>query len=261
MKRSWVEVDLETLAENIRGLQAALGEGTEIVFVVKANAYGHGAMPLAQRAAREGVRWFAVAYVEEAEDVRAVVPNADILILGASDPGDVPALLAQRLTPVVISEEHARALGDAAAELGRALPVHVKIDTGMGRLGLDWDTAPATYGRLMQHPGLDIQGVCSHFATVEPDEPVAADDQILRFASFEDARRELDPRPVMRHISSSRATLYFEEWDFNGVRPGIMLYGYGATDNAMRTQTRPILQWKSYVLQVRKVPADFSTLR
>ncbi len=258
MKRSWVEVDLEALAENIRGLQQALGEGTEIIFVVKANAYGHGAMPLVQRAWRVGVRWFSVAYVQEAEEVRAALPDADILILGASEPDDVPALLAHRLTPVVISEVHGRALGDAAHVLGRTLPVHVKIDTGMGRLGLDWETAADAYRELLAHPGLDIRGVCSHFATVEPDEPDAAEEQIRRFDAFEEARRQIDPRPVMRHISSSRATLYFGRWDLDAVRPGIMLYGYGAQDDSMRTHTRPVLQWKSYVMQVRKVPADFA---
>lgn len=258
MKRSWVEVDLGVLAENIRGLQGALGEGTEIIFVVKANAYGHGAMPLAQRAARVGVGWFGVAYVQEAEEVRSMLPDVDVLILGASEPDDVPALLAQRLTPVVISEEHGRALGDAAQALGRRLPVHVKIDTGMGRLGLGWDRAAEGYRNLLQHPGLDIRGVCSHFATVEPEEPAAADEQIQRFEDFEAARRQFDPRPVMRHISSSRAALYFGQWDYDAVRPGIMLYGYGAREETMRTATRPILQWKSYVMQVRQVPADFA---
>ena len=252
-------MDLGLLEKNIRALQAALQDGPEIIFVVKADAYGHGAVPLARRAVQAGVKWLGVAYVQEAAALRAAgVAGPDILIMGASEPGDVDDLLALQLTPILVGEAHARALGDAAVRAGGRLRAHLKIDTGMGRLGVGWEEAPAIYRRLLGHPGLELSGVCSHFAAVEPGRPEAAGAQIERFLAFDEARRAYDPRPIMRHISSSRAMLYDSAWDFEGVRPGIALYGYGARDAGMRARTQPILEWKACVMQVRSVPAGFA---
>ena len=257
MRRSWVEVDLAALAENIRSLQGAVGNGTELMFVVKADAYGHGARAMAKRAVAAGVRWLTVAYVQEALELRRDLEGPDILVLGASEPEDVPDLLQHRITPIVVSEEHARLLGDAAAERGARLGVHLKVDTGMGRLGVAWDAAPDVYRRLLDHPGLELCGACSHFAAVEPGHPEGAREQLERFRAFDRERRRFDDRPIMRHMSSSRAMLYYRDWDFDGVRPGIAVYGYGARDADMRAQTRPVLQWKASVMQVRAVPANF----
>jgi alanine racemase len=257
MRRSWVEVDLEALSENITALREVLAENTEIMFVVKADAYGHGAVALAERAVATGVRWFTVAYVQEALELREALPSPHILVMGAVEPADVPGLLEHRITPIVVSEEHARLLGEAACRQGDVLDVHLKIDTGMGRLGVPWEDAAAVYRRLLDCPGLRLTGACSHFAAVEPGHPEGAKDQLGRFRIFERERRAFDDRPIMRHISSSRAMLYYGAWDLDGVRPGIALYGYGARDEAMRASTRPILQWKASVMQVRSVPANF----
>lgn len=257
MKRSWVEVDLGMLADNLRRCREGVAPGTEIVFVVKADAYGHGAAPVAARAFAAGVRWFAVAYVEEALEVRAVLPDARILVLGAAEPEDVPALQAHGIIPVVVGQEHGRALGAAAAAQGIRLSVHLKIDTGMGRLGVEWPEAVAAYRELAAHPGLDIQGVCSHFAASELDHPAPAEQQAERFRRFEAQRKEIDSRELMRHLSNSRASLYFSDWDYDAVRPGISLYGYCCEDERMRFRTRPILQWKANVVRVKPVPAGY----
>jgi alanine racemase len=257
MKRSWVEVDLGVLTDNLRRCREALTPGTEIVFVVKADAYGHGAVPVARRAFAAGVQWFAVAYLQEAMELRPALPEARILVLGAAEPADVPELHAGRIIPVVVDESHGAALGDAAAARGIRLAVHLKIDTGMGRLGVEWPDAVAAYRRLIGHPGLDLQGVCSHFAASELDHPEPALLQAERFRAFNEERQRLDPRRVMRHHANSRAVLYFREWDYDAVRPGIMLYGYCSEDERMRFQTRPILQWKAHVIRVKPVPAGY----
>ena len=223
----------------------------------RANAYGHGIPPIVQRAARTGISWFGVAYLQEAITVRETVPDADILVMGVVEPVDVPDLLSMRITPLVVSVDHGRALSEAAVAAGGVLGVHVKIDTGMGRLGLPWAEAVPMYEKLLSLPGIEVRGACSHFATVEPDEAEGADLQAERLFAFDAARREFDARPLMRHISSSRALLHFKKWDLDGIRPGIALYGYGADDDSMRLTTRPILQWKSYVVQVKQVPGDF----
>ncbi len=245
----WVEIDLGTLAENIRSVQSTLGSDTEAIFVVKADAYGHGLVPVACRAAESGVNWFGVAYTDEAQALRNALPDSKILLLGVADPEDVPALIAQRVIPIVVSEEHGLALAVRARELGETLDVHIKVDTGMERLGIDWQEAGPTLERLLQEPSLNVTGICSHFATVEPDHSGTGDEQYSRFESLP------VPDSMFRHISSSRAFLCNPNWDTNGVRLGIVVYGYGASDPEMRVRTRPILQWKCRVMQVKSVSA------
>ncbi len=257
MHRSWIEIDLNTLADNISSARAALRRETEIMFVVKANAYGHGLGPITQHAVEAGVRWFAVAYLHEALMVRKHATAADILIMGAVEPEDIPVLLEHRITSIVVSEEHGQRLAEAAREHRVVLPVHLKIDTGMGRLGVPWADAAAIFRSLDTMGGLEIRGLCSHFATVEPGQPERAGVQIQR---FEDAVRNIEGASgsrLFKHISSSRAILYHEEWDLDAVRPGIALYGYGTDDTSMRFKTRPLLQWKTSVIQVKSVPAGF----
>lgn len=256
MKRSLVEINLEVLAENIRSMQKVLKPSTEIMFVVKANAYGHGIGPVARRAVECGVKWFAVAYVQEAVEMRKAVCDANVLVLGVVDPSDVPVLLDQGIIPIVVSEKQTLALGEVAKRLGRRLVVHLKIDTGMGRLGFAWETAAEILGRFGPDSGLDIQGVCTHFATVKPTNLVSAQTQLQHFAAVAQSVENQLGRKLFRHVSSSRAFLYVDEWDCDGIRPGIALYGYGARSSHVRIKTQPILQWKSYVVQVKPVPAN-----
>ena len=156
--------------------------------------------------------------------------------------------------PIVTCLEHGLALAEAARGRGKILPVHLKVDTGMGRLGVQWDEVAVTAKALNEAGGLELVGVCSHFARVEPDQPDHASAQAVK---FHEALKHL-PATVFKHLSSSRAALYFPGWDLSGVRQGIVLYGYGANDPKGRFQTKPILQWKARVVQVKKVPADFA---
>lgn len=257
MKRSWVEVDLNVLQENVQAIRGAISPETELICVVKANAYGHGAIPVAQRAAQAGARWFAVAYLEEALKLRAALPSVTLLVLGVVDPADTGLLLEHRIIPIVATEEHGMALALAARKFGQDLEVHIKVDTGMGRLGLPWEQAPEIIRRLANEPGLYISGICSHFAKVEPRDPDAAGTQASRFFGIANGAEQLLGRKLFKHLSSSRAILYQKDWDLNGIRPGISLYGYGTGKRGMRFSTKPILQWKAYVMQVRSVPAGF----
>lgn len=255
MRRSWVEVDLDVLAENIRAIRAGLSERTEIIFVVKADAYGHGAVPIARKAAACGVKWFAVAFPDEAVEVRCAAPEAELLLLGVAAAEDVPTLLEHRIIPVVVDEEQGSQLAAAAASRGARLPVHVKVDTGMGRLGMRWTDAYEVICRLAGRPGIEIAGLCSHFAKVEPADDRQAREQAERFCSL---ARRLEAglgKKLFKHMSSSRAFLYRREWDLDGVRPGIALYGYGTGEGWARARTRPILSWKARVIQVKRLPA------
>ncbi|MFH0880799.1 MAG: alanine racemase [Lentisphaerota bacterium] len=257
MNGPWVEVDLKTLDENIRRVNDVLRPGTSAIFVVKADAYGHGLGPVVQRAAKAGIQWFAVAYLHEAVAVRNAAPDANILVIGAVDPSMTQVMIEQRITPVVVSEEHGAALSTEAQKKGARLAVHLKVDTGMGRLGLPWDHAAEIFTRLSAAPGLDLQGLCTHFASIELKKPSLGPTQMERFAVVDREIARIAGRRLFRHVSSSRAILYHADWDMDGIRPGILLYGYGSNERGMRFHTRPFLQWKTRVAQAKKVPADF----
>ncbi|MBI9020516.1 MAG: alanine racemase [Verrucomicrobia bacterium] len=252
MNKSWVEVNLGQLRRNIRALHDSIP--ARMIFVVKADAYGHGLVPVARAAAEEGVKWFAVAYLEEALELRAALPEVDILVLGCVLPESTGQLLEQRIIPIITDREHGLSLAAAARAWGKTLPVHLKVDTGMGRFGVQWNEVEETVKAFDAAGGLELAGVCSHFAKVEPDAPDAA---CLQAKKFCEALKVL-PKGIFTHLSSSRSALYFPEWDFDAIRQGIVLYGYGAQDPAGRFQTRPILQWKTRVAQVKAVPAGFT---
>lgn len=258
MKNSWVEIDPSVLSANIKALRPLVRPSTEIMFVVKANAYGHGLVPMARAAVRAGVRWLAVAHFHEALKVRRALPDPDILVMGVVEPDDVPQLVSERITPMVVGAEHGRALAASARAAGATLNAHFKVDTGMGRLGAPWQEAPEIFRVLREESGLRVTGLCSHFALVEPQKPQRAEVQATRFMELAHDIEAWNGAPLFKHISSSRAILYHPEWDLDGIRPGICLYGYGTNDPQMRFATRPFLQWKASVMQVKSVPAGYS---
>jgi len=252
MQRSWIEIDLRLLRENVRALCAAIP--AQMIFVIKADAYGHGMVPVALAAAEEGVTWFAVAYLEEALQLREALPDVRILVLGCVLPESVDVLLDKKITPIIMDRDHGLSLAAAAREAGSTLSAHLKVDTGMGRFGVQWDAVDETVTALNEAGGLELTGVCSHFAKVEPKTP---DDACQQAEKFQNALATL-PAGIFTHLSSSRAALYFPEWDYDAIRQGIVLYGYGAQDPSGRFQTKPILQWKARVAQVKAVPSGFS---
>ena len=127
----------------------------------------------------------------------------------------------------------------------------------MGRLGFAWEDAAQQASVLLPNPGLDIRGICTHFAAVKPTNLASAEQQMGRFSSVASAVERLAGRKLFRHVSSSRALLYVDDWDMDGVRPGIALYGYGTKGSNVRINTFPVLQWKTRVIQVKSVPANF----
>jgi len=254
VNRSWVEVDLKRLRSNLRALRSGVSENTETIFVVKADAYGHGLLPIAKTAVDEGVNWLAVAYLDSAIALRAELPDVHLLVIGHVGPEQIDLLLDHRIIPIITDLPHGLELAAAARERKAVLDVHVKVDTGMGRLGIQWDETEKVVRKLNEAGGLNLSGVFSHFAKVEPDDPSDANFQAEKFQ----AALAHFPPTVFKHLSSSRAALYFPEWDFDGIRQGIDLYGYGASDSKGRFQTEPILQWKARVAQVKAVPPGFS---
>ncbi len=256
-RNAWIELDQDVLCRNISAMKASLSGVAEIIQVVKANAYGHGLTTIAVKAFDCGVRWFLVARLDEAMALRSVIPDANILLLGAVWPADVETLHENRIIPVLICEDQARQLARAAQAKGVSLVCHVKIDTGMGRFGFPWDKAPPMLLSLQQAGGLDIRGICMHFSSAGKVGDSFASVQASRFNQVVEGCRVCGLAGLFRHVANSAAFMAHPELDFDGVRVGILAYGYGGRRNESRVQTRPFLQWKTRVLQVKDVPAGF----
>ncbi|MCX7007131.1 MAG: alanine racemase [Kiritimatiellaeota bacterium] len=257
MNHSWVEVDLGALKENLQLLRQRLGGQAELMPVLKANAYGHGALEVGRLAQQNGINWFVTAHLQEALGLKPAVDGAKIVVMGVVAPNAVEMLVAQGIIPIITSEEHAVALNAEAGAHGLRLPVHVKLDTGMGRLGFTWLEADEVLPRVCALQNLDIQGVCSHFAAVDPDDPARAGVQLERFAHGRALLEQHLSRRLFAHMSASRAFLHLPDGLFDAVRIGILLYGYGAGPFQSELPLRPALQWKTRVIQLKSVPVDF----
>ncbi len=269
MSNSWIELDLGILRTNLRDLKSAIKSSTEIIFVVKSNAYGHGIVPVSQCAWECGVKWFAVANINEALILREIMPDAGIIIVGVMDQTAVAQAIGNNIVPFIISEKHATDLAATAAALKAIIRCHAKIDTGMGRLGFPWEEAPALLPKLARLPGLDICGFCTHFASANNQDRSYAHKQAERFNTVIRLCEEKGLSVPFKHISNSGAVLCNRAWNMDGIRPGILLYGYGkqysaigihnsALNDCVEIQTKPFLQWKTRIVQIRKVPAGFA---
>ena len=257
MKNTQVEINLTALRDNVQRVRADLRPGTELMCVVKADAYGHGLVPVARCAAAAGASWFAVAHLHEALDLRRALPQARILLLGVAGAADCGPLLDAQIVPSIVSEEQGDFLARTAAARGRKLVAHLKVDTGMGRLGVPWADALSVYQRLRARPALDLAGVFTHFASVENARPSLGPAQMERFSEISSELEAMTGRRLFKHVSSSRAFQYYPDWDLDGVRPGIVLYGYGSRERNMRVRTEPVLSWRTQVAQIKAVPANF----
>jgi alanine racemase len=204
-----------------------------------------------------GVKWFLVARMDEALALRAQLPDAQILLLGAVWPEDVEAVWRHAILPVVVSLEQGEALAAEARRRSLTVPCHAKIDTGMGRLGLPWAEAAGVLGRLRAAGGLEFQGLCMHFASAGEADEAFAVEQWRRFRTVEQECRALGLSGLFRHVSNSAAFLAHADWDLDGVRCGILTYGYGRRGAGLRVRTRPFLHWKTRVVQVKHVPRGF----
>ncbi len=245
-----VEVDLEAVRHNVRTIKP---EGVELMAVVKADGYGHGVVPVAAAALDAGASWLGVALVEEGIDLRDAGIDAPILVLSEFPRGSEKEALANDLTPTLYTAEGIRALAEAARSLGRSTRVHVKLDTGMHRVGL-WppEDAPA-FVRELLGSGLSLEGLWTHFATSEAD-PETTRAQLGRLLAAAEALAAEGIRPRYVHAANSAATLLHPETHLDLVRPGAAVYGLAAGPGLDRT-LRPAMTLRSAVTMVKRLPA------
>jgi len=251
----WIEIDLIALRSNFHVVWEYLEGKPPILAVVKANAYGHGAVPVSKALLEEGASVLGVATVDEARELREGGIKGRILILGRMVEADIPAALRWHTEITLQHPEMARWVSEAALAKGITVPVHLKVDTGMTRLGFYWETAYEEILKVQELPGLNLCCIYTHFANADLGDREFTQKQIQR---FEDLHTNLRQSGVefCHHISNSAAILTGQTLEDNGVRPGIMLYGSSPSRNIPSKELRSILSWKCRVLQVKEVPKD-----
>jgi alanine racemase len=255
--RNSVRVDLGRIAANYRAIQAACPEGSEVLAVVKDDAYGHGAIPVAHALAAQGCRRFAVASLEEAAGLREAGICGEIVALGGLFAGQERDAAELEITPAIHTAEGLERWSKQGAELGRKLPCHLKFDTGMTRLGLPADAA-ATLELLALHPGVEVRGLATQLASSEDFYGAHSSEQLRRFADLRQGLAAGGVRPPFVHYGNSAAVAYGDLSRGNLVRCGLALYGYvnpAPGGERPRLELRPALEWRSKILAVREVPA------
>ncbi len=247
-------IDLEAIRANVRALRALTPERAALMAVVKADAYGHGACQVARAALQAGASALAVARVDEGEELRAEGIGAPVLVLGLCGPEETRRAAALGLTLTVSGPESAETLGRAAAETQRELRCHLKLDTGMGRIGCRSEAeVRRTLAALAAAPGVKLTGVYSHLADADGDGPEATEEQLRRFARM----LTLLPEGLCRHIANSAAIhRLMPRAAYDMVRMGISLYGYPPVET--ETALRPAMRWEAPVTYVKTLPAGES---
>ncbi|MGC2247027.1 MAG: alanine racemase, partial [Terriglobales bacterium] len=260
--RTWAEVSLNTLRENFRVVQAHVGGNVAICAVVKADGYGHGATECALALEAEGAPWLGVTDAAEGRALRAAGIWTRILLMTGIWRGEEDSIVAHNLTPTVWESWHIERLENAARKQQIVLPVHLKIDTGLNRLGATAAALPELCVKLAASEHLRLEGVSTHFASAEV---LDAEDAPRQMKRFEEALAILAARglhPPLVHMSNSAAVSARHETWKTMVRPGILLYGYslptmrgGQTTNEPGLPLRPVLVWKTRVLTVKDIAA------
>jgi alanine racemase len=250
---TWVDVDLDAIRHNAAVLKP---ETAELMAVVKANGYGHGDVEVARAALGTGASWVGVALVEEGLRIRGAGIEAPILVLSELPPGSEAVALAHRLTPTLCSNAGLERL--VAAARG-PVPVHVKVDTGMHRVGVWPPEDAAAFAARVEEAGLVLDGLFTHFARSEEDE-VTTKEQLTRFLDAADAVRAAGHEPRLLHAANTGATIRHPESHLDLVRPGIGLYGIEpAPGVGTHLGLRPALRWRSEVSTVKRLAAGEAT--
>jgi alanine racemase len=246
------EIDLGAVQRNLQRFRDAVGREIPVYGVVKADAYGHGAVPVA-RALEPLCNALAVSLVEEGLELRAAGIRAPIVVLGAYYGGHHDDVLAERLTPVVYDLGDLDRFADAAGRRGRRAEVHIKVDTGMSRLGVSMDDLPAALARVRDLVGLRLVGVCTHFASADVPDPAATREALDRFEVCLAEARRAGFEGVVRHAANSAAAVRFPEARLDAVRPGLALYGAMPSRHVPLPGLEPALRLSTRIMAVHDI--------
>jgi alanine racemase len=246
-------VDLDAIAHNASVLSRHAGD-SPLLAVVKANAYGTGALPVARTLLEAGVKWLGVALVEEGAQLRRGGISAPILLLGPADPAQCPWLVDLGITPAVYSTAFLAALEEAAAPTGRTLEAHLKVDSGMGRLGLREEEIPAFLSALAGAPHVRISGLFSNLASADNPGSPQTEEQLDRFLRILETLRRTGVEPEWVHLSNSAAILAHPKTHLTLCRPGLSLYGMRPSEALPEPGLKQALALRTTVAQVKDLP-------
>lgn len=265
-QRAWVEIDYGALAHNVGQLRSILSPQTELMAVVKADAYGHGACGVSQTALEAGANWLAVATVPEGIELRLARIKARILVLGATnEPEQIQAIARWQLQPTICSPQQALIFSETLGKQNETLPVHLKIDTGMSRLGTPWQQAVEFVQLVKGLSNLKIASIYSHLATADSPDPTVMRQQHQRFEQTiascgicnsveKNGKQQSDS--IKLHFANSAATLSDPALHYDMVRVGLAIYGlYPAPHLHDKIKLKPAMQVKAKVTQIKTIEA------
>ncbi|MEA1900871.1 MAG: alanine racemase [Thermodesulfobacteriota bacterium] len=258
----WAEVDLKAIAHNIRELRRITNPKARFMAIVKANAYGHGIIEVARQSLENGAEALGVANIEEGIQLRKAGINAPVLIFGYASPVHAKKLIEFDLTQTVYSYEISRALSEAVAAYGKKIKVHIKVDTGMGRLGLlreITDSSVSEVESISRLPMLELEGIYTHFATADKSDRSYAGKQFEIFMDFLNLLRIAGLEIPITHAANSAAIINMPETHLDMVRAGISIYGLYTSEEMDRSiiKLKPAMELKTRIIHLKKVPAGF----
>jgi len=253
---TYASIDLTALGHNLSQIRERLSNNCSVMAVVKANAYGHGALDISRALIQSDISRLAVASVHEGIALREAGITADILVLVDLFDEHIKDLLAYRLTPVITEQRLLPALAKAAGSADQSFPIHIKVDTGMGRLGFSQSEIAALFDALPAWKSLRVEGFMTHLADSDGDDPGHTEQQLQNFRNLLDHVALRGMKIPIVHAANSAAIVRFPQSHFSLVRPGIMLYGYLPKDVASQ-ELKPVLSLRTRVMQLRTIkPGD-----
>jgi len=252
----WVEVDLENIKFNLNQVKKNIPEDTKIMAVVKADAYGHGVIPVAKAVLEGGADRLAVALPEEGKELRENDFKLPIQILGEVLPNQIPILVENDLIPTISKLDTVQKLNELAEKKDIIKKVHVKIDTGMGRIGVFPDDAINFIKKVDSYDNIDIEGIMTHFAKADEEDKSYTYKQWERFQSVIDKLKEIDIKIPIKQAANSATIIDLPEFSLNMVRPGIMMYGLRPSHEVDESfKLKPALSWKAKIVYLKEVPS------
>lgn len=257
--RVYASIDLNAIEENFENMKKNLTPETKMIAVVKADAYGHGAVKIARRMEPKEYIWgFAVATVEEGKELRENGIQKPILVLGYVFSEDYEFLVKEQIRPAVFTEQMANELSQAAQKVGCCIPIHLAVDTGMTRIGFrNPEASIQEMIHISKLPCLKIEGMFTHFARADEDDVTSVRKQYEQYLEFLRKAEEAGISIPLRHCNNSAGVLWHREGDLDAVRPGITIYGIAPSDEVKNPGVvlKPALEWKSHISHVKEVEA------
>ncbi len=256
--RVWAEIDLAAVRHNLGLVRQTVGPKVQILAVVKADAYGHGAGPVARAAMEAGATWLGVGDAGEALELRESGITAPIIVLGALVERELDEIVEHRITPTVHSRERIRELASRAAARGVRMGVHLMVDTGMGRLGVRPGSALSLLAEVASHPSLFLEGMATHFPCSALEDTRFTDGQLEQMQQLVRGAEEARLRPRYVHVANSAAVFAFPHSHYDMVRPGGILYGIDSGNlRRLKIPMKPALTLRSQIVYLKGVPPGF----